>query len=292
MRSLLRTDDAWKPRKRRKNRPLRKKQPGIIDPRNVKQLPARKSLQSLICLNGLDGLSWWPRFVAVNFLINSFLSIAFSSLATIALQGSPAQPETNDQYQDCITMLSADPDLGRRIARQWVSDGGGPDALHCLSISDLKSGLPKMAAIRLTQISERNDAGEPLVRARILAQAAEAWLSAGEVAEAKLTIDKAFKLAPKSGELHQTAAKIYFADEKWSDVISAVSKAEKAGFKSVDGFILRARAYKTFGNLEFAAEDVVSALTLDPYSVDALVLRGELDQAGVSIEVYYDRPAK
>ena len=36
-----------------------------------------------------------------------------------------------------------------------------------------------------------------------------------------------------------------------------------------------------------AADDVVAALTIDPYNIDALTMRGELRQAGVEIEAYY-----
>ena len=187
-------------------------------------------------------------------------------------------------------MLDADLDVGRRIAKQWVSDNGGPDAYHCLAIADLKAGFPKLAAIRLTETAEREDAGDALVRARVYAQAANAWLIAEFPGEARRVLDAAFTLAPDAGELYLTDAKVAYAQERWGDVIKAVTAASEKDFHSTEVYVLRARVHRRLGNLEFAAEDIVTALTLDPYNVDALVVRGELQQAGITIEVTYELP--
>ena len=211
-----------------------------------------------------------------------FMALAFF-LAAPAETISP-------RYQDCITLVDADLELGRIAAQQWVSEGGGAEARHCLSIADLKAGFPKLAAARLEDISQRKDAGDDYVRARLLSQAAEAWLEGEEPDRAETALTQALALVPDSAELQLTAAKVYAAQERWQEVITAVSKAEDGDFISAGTYVLRGKARLIYGAYEGAADDVVAALTLDPVNVDALVLRGDLAQVGIDIGVALASP--
>lgn len=194
------------------------------------------------------------------------------------------------RYQDCISLVEADIEIGRIAAQQWVSEGGGSNARHCLAIADLKAGFPKLAAVRLEEVAERKDAGDDYMRARLYSQAAEAWLEAEEPQLAEDALKKAFQLTPQAGELHLTAAHVYAAQERWQAVIDAVDKAEEADFASAKTYVFRGKAYASLGNYQTAAQDVVNALSIDPVNVDALVLRGELQQAGIVIDVFYEAP--
>ena len=206
----------------------------------------------------------------------------------IALEAA-SQPVAS-RYDDCVALVAADLDLGRLAAQQWVDEGGGADARHCLAVADLQAGFPKLAAVRLQDIAERKDAGDDLIRARLLSQSAEAWLEAEDPDRALDALNAAFELAPEAGELHLTAARVFTAQENWQGVIDAVGAAESAGFPTAETYVMRGRAHQAFGAFETAAQDVVNALTLDPVNVNALVLRGELQQAGVVIDVFYDSP--
>lgn len=196
------------------------------------------------------------------------------------------------RYADCINLVEADLELGRVAAQQWVGEGGGAEARHCLSVADLKAGFPKLAALRLEEISQRKDAGDDYVRARLLSQAAEAWLEADEPDFAEAALEKGLALVPDSAELQLTAAKVYAAQERWQEVITAVSTAEDGAFVSAETYVLRGRGRLIVGDGERAAEDVVAALTLDPTNVDALVLRGDLAQVGVEIDVFLAPPTE
>lgn len=218
--------------------------------------------------------------------LSALAAIAAAPLAVIC--GSAGAQES--RYHDCVALVEADPELGRTAAQQWVGEGGGANARHCLAVADLKAGFPKLAAVRLLEIAERKDAGDDYVRARILSQAADAWLEAEEPALAEEALDKAFALTPNAGELHLAAARVYGALERWQLVVKAVDEAEEAGFVSPRTYVLRGRAYAALGSYQTAANDVVNALSLDPVNVDALVLRGELQQAGVVIDVFLAAP--
>ncbi len=196
------------------------------------------------------------------------------------------------RHQECVRLIVEDLAEGREGAQRWALEGGGAAAQHCLAIADLAAGFPKLAAIRLTDTAARSDAGDDTTRARILAEAAFAWLEAGDIAEAEKAIANAKERAPALKELDFVAAKIFAADNRWQAAADAVTAAEKNGVKTPEAYVIRARAYRALGRDDDAAEDVVSALTLDPFNIDALTLRGELRQAGVEIEAYFGDQAK
>lgn len=191
------------------------------------------------------------------------------------------------RHQACVRLIVEDIEEGRSGAQRWAAEGGGAPAQHCLAIADLAAGYPKLAAIRLRDLADRADAGDDATRARILAQSALAWLEAKETKEAELAINAAMALAPALSEFEIVAAKIYAADRRWQAAADAVTAAEEKGTTVLDGHLVRANAYRALGRNEDAANDVVAALTLDPLNIDALTLRGELQQAGVKIEAYY-----
>jgi tetratricopeptide (TPR) repeat protein len=193
---------------------------------------------------------------------------------------------TSERHAECVRLIASDLPSGRRGAETWVSSGGGAPALHCLAIADLAAGFPKLAAIRLTETAERSDAGDQRARARLLAEAALAFAEAGDLREAEKSVVAAKKIAPVLPELDFVAAKIFAEGGKWKEAIDAATTAEKAGVTSVETYLIRARARKELGDNLKAADDVVAALTIDPYDIDALTLRGELIQAGIEIEAY------
>ena len=210
--------------------------------------------------------------------MNTFLLL----LAVAALSQT-----SNERYLDCIALLEADVDTGRLAAQQWADEGGGPDAQHCLALADIAAGYVKLGALRLEDIAERKDAGNVDTRARLLDQAAQAWLQADRLDEAQRALDKAFSLTPDSGDLHLTAAKIYAAQKQWTKVQAAAAAAEEAGVKTAEVYVLSGKAHYALGDYETAANDVVSALTIDPTNIDALTLRGDIQQTGIAIEVFY-----
>lgn len=196
---------------------------------------------------------------------------------------SPA--EAPDRYLDCLLLVEQDIALGRRAAQLWAAEGGGANALHCLALADIAAGFVKLGAARLETIAKRNDAGDDLARARLYAQAADAWLDADQPAVADAAIAAAFALVPDAAELHLANAEVKAAKGDWHHVIAAVSAAEKAGLASVGGYVLRGRARLETGDTEGAAVDTVNALQVDPTNIDALTLRGDVQRAGVQIDV-------
>lgn len=190
------------------------------------------------------------------------------------------------RHEECVRLIVEDLEEGRNGAQRWALEGGGAPAQHCLAIADLAAGFPKLAAVRLGDIAARADAGDEAARARVLAEAALAWLEARDIPQAEEAINAA-KTRADLPEFDFVAAKVYAADNRWQAAADAVSAAEKRGVKAPEAFVIRARAYRALGRDDDAANDVVAALSLDSLNIDALTLRGELRQAGVEIEAFY-----
>lgn len=208
-------------------------------------------------------------------------------IAALILAAAAPEEAPNPRYLECVNLVEADLEKGREHAQRWSQEGGGAEAQHCLAIADIAAGFAKLGAARLEEVSNRKDAGDDYVRARLLAQAAEAWLIGAEPEHAERALTAAFELAADSGELYLTAAKVHAAKKEWQRVISAVSTAEASGFQTAETYVLSARAQYAVGDYEAAAVEIVKALSLEPTNIEALVLRGEIQQTGVPIEVYF-----
>ena len=192
-------------------------------------------------------------------------------------------------HRDCLRRVLNDVEIGRIAAQQWVQEGGGPRAYHCLAAADVAAGFPKLAAVRLQQLAETPSAGDNLTRARLYAQAAEIWLEINDTKMAHKLLGLAFNLVPQSGELFLLSGRIHAVDEQWQPVVKAITEAEEAGFVSAQGYFARAKAHQALSQLEAAADDVVNGMRIDPFNLDMLVLRGELQQRGITINTNFRR---
>jgi hypothetical protein len=228
--------------------------------------------------------------------MNAILSLLFlltpeaPYLAPYLANTDEAPVGANPRYLDCVTLVTKDLEIGRIAAQQWAVEGGGAPAQHCLAIADLAAGFPRLAAARLVELSERSDAGDNAARARILAEAALAWLDAKNTTDAEVAITSSRAMAPDLAELDIVAAKVFEASGQWQSAEDAVTSAEEKGVATPESYVIRARSRRALGRDMAAADDVAASLNLDPFNLDALVLRGELQQAGINIEAYYGAP--
>ncbi len=199
----------------------------------------------------------------------------------------------NPRHQACLQGIEEDLQTGRVAADKWMRDGGGAHATHCLAMADFAAGFPKLAAVRLQTLAEKmateRHGENTLTRARLFAQAAEIWLSADRTDAALNALDAAKTLTPEAGELYLLSGKISVKRRRWQDVVYAITLAEKQGIVTATGYTARARAYKELTQFDLSAEDTARALRIDPFNLKALVLRGELAQAGITINTNFKK---
>ncbi|MBT8473376.1 MAG: hypothetical protein HKN14_08695 [Marinicaulis sp.] len=195
----------------------------------------------------------------------------------------------NERYIDCLNVIEADAETGRRIAQQWAATDSGLDAEHCLAVADLAAGFYNLAGLRLDELAAGQIARDSGVSGELYRQASEAWIFAENFENAEASAQRGLAIDPDSGELFLLAAHAHSAQEDWSEVVSAVTKAEDLGVFTSNGYVRRGRAYAKLGDYAAGAEDVVRALSINPMNIDAFILRGEIQQAGINIEVYYEK---
>ncbi|MEM1397284.1 MAG: hypothetical protein AAGH38_07550, partial [Pseudomonadota bacterium] len=202
-------------------------------------------------------------------------------------EGLEIYKSSDESYRACIKLLAEDTAAGAEGARSWMFSGGGAPAMHCVAVADLALGRPRLAAVRLLELSERRDVGPAGTKATVLAEAALAWLDAEEPEFAVEAIETAIDTEPTRVDLQVVAAKAYASAERWQAASDAVDFVEAANVETAEVFLIRARAMRALGKNQEAAEDVVRTLKIDPFNLDALVLRGELVQSGIYIAANY-----
>lgn len=202
----------------------------------------------------------------------------------IVVRDSFAGGDVDPRYEDCVSALDTDPEAGRAAALRWVTDGGGPPAIHCAALADLAMDLPRVGARRLYALAEEMREKDPGMAARLYAQSAQAWLAGDEPEKALIPLEKAYGIAPRAPELHLMAAPVYAGAERWGQTKRVLDLLETEGRLNANGYTLRAKAKQMLADYEGAAADIRTALHQEPDNIDALIIRGELIQAGYEID--------
>ncbi|MEM9232830.1 MAG: hypothetical protein AAGA69_01165 [Pseudomonadota bacterium] len=185
-------------------------------------------------------------------------------------------------YETCTDLVQADPMAALDYAEAWQTEGGGAPARHCVAIATLGLGRPASAGAMLARLADEEtyDAG---VAARLYIQAAEALMAGGRREQAFLALKGAYEKAPDTPEVHMSAAAIYATGSEWEGVILTLDALARFADLSADAYALRGRARFEREQYAASARDVSKALSLDPYLVDAIVLRGDLLNRGHAI---------
>lgn len=178
-------------------------------------------------------------------------------------------------YDDCTKVVAETPTLGLDYAESWQMQGGGASAKHCRAIALLALEKPGRAGDILLALAKEEE-NDPGIAARLYLQAAEAFAAGRRKEPAMSALQRAYALTETQPEVDMTAAAVYATLKEWKGTVLALHSLEKMTGLSGDALALRARANFELGELEAAAADVSAALHLDPYLVDAIVLRGDL----------------
>ncbi|WOI53572.1 hypothetical protein [Parvularcula sp. LCG005] len=203
--------------------------------------------------------------------------MTFALLALAAL--TIAEPRS---YDTCVALAETSADEARLYADAWLAEGGNRPARHCAAVAALANGSAASAGAMLARLAE-DEAVTPEVSARLYIQSAEAFIDAGREDQAFAALRAAYSAVPDAAEVHMAAAAIYATAEEWQGVILTIRALERHANLSADAYALRGRAHFNRDELVEAALDASRALAIDTLLVDALVLRGDLAQAGVAL---------
>ncbi len=198
---------------------------------------------------------------------------------------SPSTPagafDAAKRYDTCLLRIYEDPQIALEFARGWMQLGGGAPAAHCAALALIESGQADRGAEALETVARRPDAGDAMMRARLLDQAAAAWTTAGQPKKALGTLDAAIRLAPDDPSLLVERARVWVLISEWEKAAADAAAAAARDAEIPEAWTMLARAQWALDRRSAAVDSLQKALALDPDDVAALLLRGEMRQAGV-----------
>lgn len=181
--------------------------------------------------------------------------------------------EGSAEYRTCLTLAKQKPEQGWEEALAWQSLGGGEAARHCAAVALIGMGKHGEAATRLETLANES-VRDDVVRAEMLAQAAQAWIMAGNFTRADSVQRGALKLAPGHLDIMIDHAVLLAQVNHYREAVDVLSAVLRRQPNRVEALTLRASAFRYLDNLAGAEDDINQALKLDPDFPDALLERG------------------
>lgn len=216
-------------------------------------------------------------------MLRPILALCLSLAACAAAAAPPADEQR--RYADCMKLAKSRPIEAWEQALAWQGMGGGEAARHCGAMALVALGHHEEGALRLEALAQDSRAATA-TRAGMLAQAAQAWLIAGQAQQALNDQTAALRLAPGDADLLLDRATTLGELGDYRAAVADLDQLLHANPKRADGLALRASAWRILGDLGAADRDIVAALKLDPSQPDALLesgitarLRGNAAQA-------------
>lgn len=199
------------------------------------------------------------------------LSLILSATAGPA-RADAVEPER--RYRDCMDKARRAPQAAFDDALAWNGLGGGQAARHCMAVALMGLGQHAEAARRLEALAQ--EARTPVLRAELLAQAAQGWLLAKQAERADDVLTAALKGAPENIELLIDRAGARAALKRYGEAADDLNAALAIAPRRADALALRASAKRFLDDAIGAEADATAALVLEPANPEALLERGIL----------------
>jgi len=181
-----------------------------------------------------------------------------------------------DPYQTCVAAIDMNAAEAFDMALAWRDRGGGVPAEHCAALALIALDEAAEAAFRLGTLAARNDAGDGPGRAKLLAEAGNAWLLANQWENADAAFSAALKLTPRDSEIWTDRARARAARQNWTDAEKDLTNAITFTNTRPEYYVLRATARAAQGDKAGYRDDIAAALLIDPTFPEALVERGSI----------------
>ncbi len=207
-----------------------------------------------------------------------FAAAASAALSTVA----DAQARDHERYEACLNGIEANADAAYEDALAWRFEGGGWPSRHCVARALIALGEEEEGAFRLQALAEAPDGGPDVMKVLYLAEAGEAWMSAGHPGEARRVYARALDFSPQSAPLWLGRARAAAELGEWAAVEADAAQAISHEPQNFDAWRTRAEARYRLGDLDSAESDLQRALELastDEETVAALLIRGHISEA-------------
>ena len=210
-------------------------------------------------------------------------AIALLAVYAMPASGQDATTTPGATYGECLDLANRSPVQAKQQASDWIDQGGGHPAKHCLIVAMMSLGEYAAAAERLEKLAGAI-ADDRALKADILAQAGQAWVLAERMDRALAAQTAALELRPEDPELLIDRAIAQAGRREYWAAVDDLNRAHDLAPKRADILILRASAYRFLGIVELARDDIERALAIDPDNPDGLLERGILNGRAGNME--------
>lgn len=208
------------------------------------------------------------------------LLIPLVALAPLPAGAQDTQPDPAVKYAQCMDLAETRPKDAWEMAGQWAGLAGGDPARHCQAVALIGLGEYTEAAKRLEALASESRASLD-VRVGMLAQAAQAWVMAGDLQRAYDVQTTALDLKPGDPTLLTDRALTLVEAGDVRSAIDDLTAALDVRPDDADALALRAAAFRIVGDTVAARADLDRALDINPTHPPALLEKGILArQAG------------
>ncbi len=205
-----------------------------------------------------------------------FLCFLLASTAARA-QTVPVPADHEKEYKACLELVKIKPDKAMIAAAYWMSIGGGIGAAHCSALAMV--GLQKYtdAADIFLQISATDAPLPDEVRARMMAQAANATLMARQPEKAIDMLSRAITV--KDNEQYRIDRALAYASlQNYQQALHDLNTVLDENPQQGEALTFRANIYRLQGNVPAAQKDIAAALRANPNLQVAWLEQGTLLQ--------------
>ena len=122
--------------------------------------------------------------------------------APTAVAPAFGQSAEESEYAACLKLLDHDAAAAFESALAWQDISGGAPARHCAALALVRLGQPAEAATRLEALAADMADARPWLRAGVLAQAGQAWLTADQPERAYAAFTVALEITPEAPEIY------------------------------------------------------------------------------------------
>jgi tetratricopeptide (TPR) repeat protein len=199
------------------------------------------------------------------------------------LQSADPAPASADRFGQCVAAIEADAEAAYEEAMAWAADGAEIDAYRCAAMALSSQDRHFEAAKRFESLAVTISHTEASLRAELSSQAGNSYLLAREGALARAILTQAVTLMASDAEalpdLLIDRARAYAMEGDWRHSEEDLSRALDLRADDPLALRLRAEARMRQNAMQLALADAERAVTLEPASVDARLVLGNVREA-------------
>ncbi|HAQ36709.1 MAG: hypothetical protein CMF74_00935 [Maricaulis sp.] len=202
-----------------------------------------------------------------------------ASLAGPAAAQTDYEAADRARYQACLERIGTDPENAYEDALAWRYESGGWPARHCEARALIALGEAGEGAARLEAVASAPDTSDQWVKVLLFAEAGEAWMTAGQPEDSRRAYTEALEYNNESAPLWLGRARGAAEQAMWAAAEADASAAIRQDSTLGEAYTIRAQARLELGDLDGAQRDMEQARQIDPADIDALLVRGRINEA-------------